>query len=488
MPPKCNSKISTSQVILDPKTLPRISSELTVAQLKDECRARSIKLGSNKTDLLVSLQIGSIRLSAIPEFNFIDAVRKLMVEEKQKLSEETQKYVEQHAALEDEKYEKKVKMREEEKILQRSLHTHRCEEHACLVAETAALRFGGKARIQNCTCSRCGSAEGCIYSCEQCNWDICKSCLVKLNEFSSQQSKHIHKSTLHRCLLAETADLLTNGIQRSITAQCDCCHQLPTQQACKFTCMKCDWDICASCIAQHEQQKLRAAKRQEEIVVNKSKHSISVNYHDCLLAKTSDLLVHGKPKTGSCSWPKCHSSECKWTCESCNFNICASCASIAIKLNKKRKFGEDVIEEKEEVYSPVIINPPAANLDPHKLKTFVVWKSCGYAPDGWHSYGGEPDKEFDSSYDTILQANTRVRYVFYHKNVWGLSKQELCTSNVNETVEKTTGGLTLVVHPDDSEVFTVAAVKREVFEYLASNKQDDEDEDEEVYEGPYASF
>ena len=66
--------------------------------------------------------------------------------------------------------------------------------------------------------------------------------------------------------------------------------------------------------------------------------------------------------------------------------------------------------------------------------------------------------------------------MFYYKNVWGISKEEL--EELDEVNQTSVGDLmTFMIHPPDSERFTVAAVNKEVFEYLRVKTDGGDDED-----------
>jgi hypothetical protein len=70
---------------------------------------------------------------------------------------------------------------------------------------------------------------------------------------------------------------------------------------------------------------------------------------------------------------------------------------------KRQNSMEDVSNAKD-----VIRKPGPCNRDKKTMLNFVVWSSCGYDADGWHSYHGPPQKKFDSSYATQADANARV--------------------------------------------------------------------------------
>ena len=468
----------TNHVTVDPQSLPRITPELTLPQLKDECRARRIKQGSNKLDLLTSLQIGSVHLSALREFGFLESVKQIMEEENSSRLKEFQnnlrQYRDQKAAKEHEKIdkgnEKRIKMktgREEEKKTQLVLHITRCEDHlSCLVADTAALKLNGKPRVSNSVCSCCGynRSKEILFTCEKCDWDICKRCFDRNREVSSQQAKHNRRCVCHPCFVGETSALLFDGKSRELSASCRLCGST----TCKLSCLKCRWDICNQCIAWGLQELQLPKQRQAETAANKAKHTISHNFHDCLLAKTSDLRSNGKRRASdallncSCSWKGCtdtRATRVVLSCQDCNFDICAACVAIATKLNKKRKRNDDVIEAAPEVFDNTIKNPPTANLNKASLKAFVVWTCCAY------SYNQDPVFEFDSSFDTADEANSRARFVMYYDNAWGLSKEDLERDGVVEET-RVDDLVTFVVHPPDSERFTVAAVKKKMFEDL----------------------
>ena len=397
---------------------------------------------------------------------------------------EDQKVIKENGKV-DKENEKRIKLkigREEEKKTQLVLHINRCEDHlSCLVADTSALKFYGKPRISNSVCSCCkddGSKE-ILFTCEKRDWDICKRCFDRNREVLSQQAKHDRRCVGHPCLVGETSNLLFDGNSRELSATCSLCMSAP----CNLSCLKCRWDICNRCIVRSEQELELRKQQQAERVANKAKHTISHNFHDCLLAKTSELLCNGRPRAADslncdCSWKGCTDTSATrvvLTCQDCNFDICAACVTIATKLNKKRKRGKDVIETAPEVFANKIKNPPAANVNSASLKAFVVWTSSGYTNDGWHSHNPEPDKQFDSSFDTAAEANSRARFVFYYKNVWGISKEEL--EELDEVNQTSVGDLmTFMIHPPDSERFTVAAVKKEVFG-VKTDGGDDEDTD-----------
>lgn len=120
-------------------------------------------------------------------------------------------------------------------------------------------------------------------------------------------------------------------------------------------------------------------------------------------------------------------------------------------------------------FQDLVVNPSSKNRkrDGNGMKGFTVWCSSGYENDGWHSYEGEPDWEFDTTYMTKDEANARARYLFFWKNPWGLTPQEVQDDNngVTEKIDKH-GFAKFQVHPDDSEVWTVGIVPDMVYDHL----------------------
>ncbi|KAI9333364.1 hypothetical protein DFJ73DRAFT_854498 [Zopfochytrium polystomum] len=146
-------------------------------------------------------------------------------------------------------------------------------------------------------------------------------------------------------------------------------------------------------------------------------------------------------------------------------------AEEAKRARRKRDEDERRVETAVAGTAEAVRKPDARHRDKAAPLAFVVWTSCGYRPDGWHSYDGPPPKEFDSSFATKKEANDRVRYRFYAKNTWGLGVREMMEQEVEE---KERGGLlTLSTTPPDSECWTVAAVPAEAFQFLSDVDEDD---------------
>ena len=297
-------------------------------------------------------------------------------------------------------------------------------------------------------------------------------------EITKQEQLHTYSIHQHySCKVAKTCELYYNGAARAIVATCSHCHQKP----CKYTCESCDYDICQSCIdkaqaaakkrkLEQEQQILRQQLRDEELMQQEYFHTMEHNFHDCKLAYSKDLKLNGKlrQQNAKCSWDGCkRTMPIIFTCEECDFDICQDCVKKASRLNAKRKKGEVlVIDGPDDVYDINISHLPTVHKDSKNRLKYVVWSSNGYLPYSY-SYECEPEKEFDSTFDSIEDANARVGYVFYHQSPWGPKDEMVSRGEIKRKIQKSNGCVTLTSYSeDDNGVWTVAAVTKEVFEYL----------------------
>jgi hypothetical protein len=258
----------------------------------------------------------------------------------------------------------------------------------------------------------------------------------------------------------------------------------------------------------------RRAARQVEMALQEPLHTHSYpKLHPHPLADTKSLQLHGGARNAAvCSNTNCVSSghnsdywygysyntSAVFTCEKCDWDICKDCfsaetmtaaekAAEARRL-KKQEQADRVADEKREKemeeeirvqekrwdatqqFKPTIIQPPAKN---KKLGTatteYVVWCSSGYEADGWHSYEGPPEKEFDTTWKTAKDANDRARYLFYWQNCWGLGPAELADSGGagEDPSETETQGLKMFsITAADSECWTVGVVPAAAFPHL----------------------
>ena len=263
-----------------------------------------------------------------------------------------------------------------------------------------------------------------------------------------------------------------------------------------------------------KKEKARAEEIKNQVV--KHKHHYP-KVHSCKLARMNELFMDGCPRSyndihcSDCSCRICNITEQVHTCEKCDFDICEGCfkkktmtpaekkaeakrkAALEKEREKERRRLREEMEREEAEhrakwdpqnnFKTNIIDPADKNmdLDGNKQKGYTVWCSDGYGNDGWHSYDGPPDKEFDSTYSSKVDANERARYLFYWKNPWGHSPEEMDEvgeEGINKS-KRRDGLVTYVVSPPDSTTWTVAVVPDAAYAHLggASLRRHDHDED-----------
>lgn len=113
-------------------------------------------------------------------------------------------------------------------------------------------------------------------------------------------------------------------------------------------------------------------------------------------------------------------------------------------------------------FSVEVMNTSAAARNAVRTRTFIVWKSESYPPDGWHSYDGLAEKEFVSSWATKKQANSRARYLFFWDNTRRVEPDELDEVSARET----DGFARFSVCPPDSEEWKVSVVPLSAFAHI----------------------
>lgn len=111
-------------------------------------------------------------------------------------------------------------------------------------------------------------------------------------------------------------------------------------------------------------------------------------------------------------------------------------------------------------FSKSIRDPIHKRRDAEKKLKYTIW-TCDHHPYS----GGGPDKIFNSSYDTLEEANERVEFVFYYKNPWGLGTEELPYPEEN-FVDKKKGTRFMECSPPDSSTWTVSVVPSYAFDFL----------------------
>lgn len=115
-------------------------------------------------------------------------------------------------------------------------------------------------------------------------------------------------------------------------------------------------------------------------------------------------------------------------------------------------------------YAKQVRSPSGKHTNEQRQLKYTIWQSDGYDNDGWHSYGGPPDKMFNSSYDTLEEANERVEYVFYYQNPWGSHDEDFLFAETDKITSQ--GFRYLECCPPDSSRWTVSVIPSVAFEHI----------------------
>jgi hypothetical protein len=87
-----------------------------------------------------------------------------------------------------------------------------------------------------------------------------------------------------------------------------------------------------------------------------------------------------------------------------------------------------------------IRKPKEQHLNDREKLEYSVWTCC------FDSYARQ--KEFNSSYNTLEEANQCIEYVFWYENPWGFNKDEMY---IDKDKTDSKGLHRMEVHPDNSE-------------------------------------
>jgi len=136
----------------------RVSSKMTMVQLKDEAQVRGHvlkELPKKKADLLYFLVDGSIALKDTREYLAFDAMRKVMESEKATLGAQNERRREEREQVERQRAQKREETQAENRRLQRTEEIKRQAEHhtlslpsahGCKLAYASQLSLHGSAR------------------------------------------------------------------------------------------------------------------------------------------------------------------------------------------------------------------------------------------------------------------------------------------------------------------------------------------------------
>ena len=274
-----------------------------------------------------------------------------------------------------------------------------------------------------------------------------------------------------------------------------------------------------------------AALRREEAALHTKRSPV----HGCALAPSSRLVariegavrlrLENSPRAGDDTrdkYARCdHCGEqglfvggVVWSCTACDWDICKDCYECALmppaeasafreakRAREKKELREareaekrrEAAERKREEEA-LVGKVPAHARDPPRAnrtrsgKGFTVWRAHGFENNGWHRGNPPIDKEFDTSYATVAEANARARFVFYRDDPWGLGAsrfRESCRDSCDDIVKsKTKDGLRAYeCAPPDSGTWKVGVVPDAAFGHLDDATGDGVDDARDSEEG-----
>jgi len=364
MPPKKDKESKApalAEIAVDAKTLPRVDGKMTMKELREELAARGQEKGlasCSKEDLLSRVQCGTVRLTQVREYKVVQAVLQLIA-------------------------------RERCELLRQQLD----EEERAREERAATLERQQKEKL--------------------------RQQLERAHALHTNKAPHAHSCPLGPTELMPSASGSSSRVE---SAQCDICDAHPFAGArCVWSCIKCDFDICARCFeVESLPPEKREAKRQQQRELERQRQQVEEQRR----LKTEELAKQERKR-----WREEEEQEMK---------------EASAKRARQMDAATGKVEEKHK-------KVPDENRKPSG-SGFSVYQSSGYPPDGWHSYEGPPTKEFDSSWQTVADATKRAKYLFYVKNLWGLGVDEMLELNVEEKRVGPQQLIHLRVCPDDSEV------------------------------------
>lgn len=268
--------------------------------------------------------------------------------------------------------------------------------------------------------------------------DEAKAKAEKEKEQAEVQALHTIKSTCHPCLLAHTSVVpASHRRNRSYVARCKFHRVWCTTPT--LSCVKCNWDICPTCL--------------QVEVLPKSQQEAET-------AKILEDIAQAEREAAD--------RQAKWEEE--------RAAYMADEEKRRAEEKEERRRKLEARFPKQVMKPGPEHRSRERLLKYTVYRSAGYPyGDGFHRGDGPLRKEFDSSFATKKEANLRVEYLSFIENYWGLSEKELrgeymdmygCSTEIKD--ETILGLRKIVMHGGDSEEVTVAAVPSSAFVHMAS--------------------
>lgn len=144
------------------------------------------------------------------------------------------------------------------------------------------------------------------------------------------------------------------------------------------------------------------------------------------------------------------------------------------RKTKRETEKQNVLARARQQFKLAIICPSKKNedLNGNNLKGFTVWCSLG---EGWD---GPPRKEFDSTWKSSADANSRARYLFFWKNTFEWDPEDVMPDEESEI----NGLVYYSVQPDDDQCWTVGVVPDVAFLHLPDASSDRHHHDREYDE------
>ena len=458
-------------------TIPVVSSTMTVAQLREELQAREPRLtglsGKKKDWFLAQLPIGS-QLQSSAEYKVAQAA---------KLAQ--------------------LRAKEDAEAAKLHIHSSRCHHHP--LADASLLRAPRSRHVKRCQTGICDVehrfwCKGRPHrSCEQCDWDICEACFaIESLPTEAERQREIRRG-LDNIAAKEQALQRQWELQRQLDEQRQKKYDQEREQermeqhgehlrkfpahirkppaANKNQSKKLKYTVWTKDC--HRKQSFSDVEREfDSSFVTLKEANLRVEYafyYDNPWGCDKDEMYADEDKElqGGLRYMRCDpdggGSFAISVLPSDAFDILqpdladsgrhfqdSYSTSASAKMPELRKKGS---------FSKNIRNPNAANLNRNKKLKYTIWTSCGYDNDGWHRYGGPPDKEFNSSYEKLEEANERAEYVFLYDNPWGLEDEYEINLPETDTVS-TKGCRFLECRPDDSERWTVSVIPSSAFDYV----------------------
>jgi hypothetical protein len=183
---KCKA-LKQECILLNVAELPRITSALTLPELKDECKVRGLKGYSSlsKEPLLNLLALNSIALSRTKEYRIVELIKAQMILESNdrnaKEKEERLKQLQIQSAGTNVNGQNNPLNLEAPKLDA----TFSTPYHFCHLHDNVGRYFRGVPRVSTAVCDVCRGHNP-KYCCEACDWDICISCFNNPGQLSTE--------------------------------------------------------------------------------------------------------------------------------------------------------------------------------------------------------------------------------------------------------------------------------------------------------------